>query len=129
MLSPYMQQRQRDKNAMNPEAVLKDPPKPKSLNQKKPKPRSKKLAREMRSYIPEMKKFLEANTVCQINMPGCAVQATCVHHTAGRTGPQLRNQKDWKASCGPCNLAVEVQDKQARELGHKKQRNGKPIRK
>lgn len=98
---------------------------PKKEKKKKPiAPRSKKLQANMRKYIPEMKAFLAKpeNEMCQIKMEGCTGKAVCVHHPAGRLGEKLRDQSEWVASCGSCNLQVEIKDLEAREKGFKKSR-------
>lgn len=85
--------------------------------------RSKKMEEEMKLYRPEMMKYLKANPVCKLDMQGCAKVATCVHHTRGREGEQLHNQKDWLPSCVNCNLQVEIKDLEARQKGVKKSKH------
>jgi hypothetical protein len=73
-----------------------------------------------KDYGPAVKAFLKEHTVCEIGMEGCTKKAVCVHHVKGRTTiTDLLNQDHWKASCANCNGAVERNDKEAREAGHK----------
>lgn len=83
------------------------------------------MKEEMKKYKPEMINFLKTHAKCEIGMDGCTKVATCVHHSAGRTGEKLHDQKDWIASCSNCNLAVEIKDAEAREKGFKKSRLNK----
>lgn len=89
--------------------------------------RGEKLKEEYKGYKKQLKVFLakEENQICQIKAKGCTGQATTVHHTAGRTGTQLKNEADWLACCTHCNLSVEINDAEAREKGFKKTRLGK----
>lgn len=95
---------------------------------KQPGSRSKKLSKAMRGYIVQVKIYLSKpeNLVCKIQSPNCTKLATCVHHTAGRTGQQLKNEADWMPSCEACNGYVEENDAWARENGFKKTRLTKP---
>ncbi len=87
-------------------------------------PRSEKMKIKMIEYKPKVKAFLllPENKKCAIKMKGCTGKAVCVHHTAGRTGDKLLDELDWVASCLNCNLAVELNDKDARDSGMKKTR-------
>lgn len=130
-MSNYLEHRRKLKGIYTGDIkqIIEDKPQPKSLNKKKkPATRSKKLAKEMTQYVPEMKQYLMDNPVCALNLPECTVQASCVHHTAGRSGKQLRNQKDWTPSCHSCNGKVETIGKKAYDTGLKKKRNGKAAR-
>lgn len=91
------------------------------------KPRSKKMVDNMKLYKERLKAFFSKaeNFNCAIKAEGCTKFATCVHHTAGRTGPQLLNEADWVPSCSNCNLHVEINDGEARDKGFKKTRLGK----
>lgn len=86
--------------------------------------RSEKMKVLMTEYKPKVKAFLAKpeNRKCKIKMEGCKGKAVTVHHLAGRTGPKLMDESDWMPSCLSCNLAVEVNDRVAREKGMKKSR-------
>ncbi len=97
---------------------------------KEPKPpatRGEKLKELFKGYKIQVKIFLSKaeNLLCKIKSPGCKGLATCVHHMAGRTGPQLKNEEDWMPACDACNLWVEENDSEARAKGFKKSRLGK----
>lgn len=89
--------------------------------------RGEKLKEEYKGYKKQLTVFLakEENQVCQIKAKGCTGLATAVHHLAGRTGTQLKNEADWIPCCVHCNLSVEIFDAEAREKGFKKTRLGK----
>lgn len=78
--------------------------------------KTKELNKEYKKKVLE---FLLKHPKCQIKSPSCTKKATTVHHTK-RRGVNLMNEKDWKASCWPCNSWVESHDKEAREQGHLK---------
>ena len=99
------------------------PANPKPVHPKKvKKPINKKSAnkkavdRELKKLVPI---FLAQNPICQIQSPVCTREATCAHHTKGRGKVDVLDVKKMKASCSPCNLWVEENDKKARDLGHK----------
>jgi hypothetical protein len=87
--------------------------------------RGEKLKELFKGYIKQVKAFLLRRPLCEIKAPGCKVQATCVHHTAGRTGEQLKNEEDWLPACAFCNLWAEINDAEARQKGFKKSKLGK----
>lgn len=89
--------------------------------------KSEKLTEETKKYNKQKADFLARpeNQECKIKMEGCTVQATQVHHAAGRSGKQLTNVEDFIPSCTSCNLKVEIKNLEAKELGVKKTRLGK----
>ncbi len=96
---------------------IKEPP-----QKEKAKPIPKR-SYKMKKIIPELKKkykaFLATHEACELKMNGCTQKAEVIHHTKGRIGELLMNEKYWMASCMFCNGAVESNDKQAREKGLK----------
>ncbi len=77
-----------------------------------------------KDYAPAVKKFLSERTICEIQMEGCTMKSVCVHHVKGRTTiSDLLNTEHWKASCGPCNSAIESKDSEAREAGNKRSKH------
>jgi hypothetical protein len=52
-------------------------------------------------------------------MTGCEIEARCVHHSKGRIGDLLLDQRYWIPSCYSCNLQVEIKDAEARNKGLK----------
>lgn len=83
--------------------------------------RSKKMKKEIAKLKPIIAEFLSrpGNNLCAINSPVCTKAATCVNHTAGRTGKKLTDTKYFEPSCTPCNGFIEENDAWAREHGHK----------
>lgn len=98
----------------------------KSTGKQKPiRHRSKKLAKTMKEeYFPLVVAFLAKpeNQQCAIKSEVCTHKATVIHHTAGRTGKALTDEKNWLPSCAPCNVWIEANDGKAREMGVKKSR-------
>ena len=85
---------------------------------------SKSKAKEHRLYVKEVRKHLEESEECEIKSPVCTYCATCVHHTKGRLGPLLRDQRFWKRSCALCNGYCEDYKEWARENGFRLDRLG-----
>lgn len=76
---------------------------------------SKKHAAELRVYTKLRREFLMENPVCQF--PGCAAEATDVHHAEGR-GAQTTNKVDsFFALCRPHHDYCHEHPKEARKLG------------
>jgi len=59
------------------------------------------------------------NHLCKLKMEGCQTHAVTVHHSKGRIGELLFDQKYWMPSCLVCNIEVENKDGEAREKGLK----------
>jgi hypothetical protein len=86
--------------------------------------KSAKMQKELQIYLPAVKIFLALpeNQFCKIKMDGCRIEATHVHHAAGRLGIKLHDQADWIPTCWPCHRAAERKDKESRRLGFIKSR-------
>lgn len=78
-----------------------------------------KLKEDLKIYRKEARKFVTVNPKCKMNMPGCEIEARCVHHSKGRIGELLLEKKYWIPSCYHCNLQVEINDAEARGKGLK----------
>lgn len=100
-----------------------DPDLPVTAKKPKAKKRVNKKSSNKKAVDRELKKlvpiFLAKNPICQIQSPVCTQQSTCAHHTKGRGKVDVLDVKKMKASCSPCNLWVEENDKKARDQGHK----------
>ena len=68
--------------------------------------------------------FLQKFPLCQLNTPVCTKIATVIHHSEGRIGTKVTEEKTWMASCVGCNNWVEGNDSDARQMGLKKQQHG-----
>lgn len=114
-----------EENTLTRSQLARTPKRPKE--DKAPARRGEKLKELFKGYIKLVKIFLSKpeNFRCKIQSPVCQGLATCVHHMAGRTGPQLKNEEDWMPVCERCNGFVEENDSWAREKGFKKSRMGK----
>lgn len=84
----------------------------------------------MKEYKKKAKAFLSRpeNLKCKVQMKGCTKLSQVIHHTRGRTGSQLTNEKDWMPSCAFCNIEIERLDAEAREKGVKKSRITKVVK-
>jgi len=84
-----------------------------------------KRSEKMKETMKELKKayplFLADpnNKYCKLKLEGCTIVATVVHHTRGRVGKMVFDQRFWLASCPSCNNKVEEKDAEAREKGLK----------
>lgn len=62
-----------------------------------PRPRSSALAKRIAIYRPRAAAFLVANPTCA--WTGCAKASDDVHHTRGRIGRLLLEERWWKPAC------------------------------
>lgn len=84
------------------------------------KERKKRLKKEYPVYLSKPQ-----NKSCKIKMTGCTGKATVVHHTRGREGDQVFEQKDWMPSCVSCNGVLETKHAESVDKGFKKPRHQK----
>lgn len=59
--------------------------------------------------------FLKDNTQCAMNLPGCKIRATEVHHTKGRDSYYLVVET-WLPGCCYCHRQAEDSPNEAKEL-------------
>lgn len=78
---------------------------------------SKKRAKENNQYLALRKKFLKVYPRCQAKLDGCVVEATEVHHMAGRIGDNLVDADNFLAVCPCCHSWIETHPREARALG------------
>lgn len=83
---------------------------------------SEKMKEEMKKYSPERVKFLKANPVCKGDLPGCKKVATTIHHSVGRVGEDLHDQKFWVPMCLPCHIEIHTNELLAKTTGLSKSR-------
>lgn len=77
--------------------------------------RSLKRQRQIREYIPLAEMFLEDNRCCEF--PTCPERSTVVHHSRGRFGRRLLDQRFWKASCNYHNQYAETNTGESLAVG------------
>lgn len=80
---------------------------------------AKNRIHEMQAYKAEAEWFRKKNPRCAIKSPECTKFTQGVHHTRGRIGELLRDQRFWVPACNCCNRYVEDHDRWARENGWK----------
>jgi hypothetical protein len=83
---------------------------------------SKKRKKDMVKYSKLRLEYLRENEVCQGKLDGCTLNATTVHHMAGRVGDLYLDKNNWKALCMSCHEKVEMFPLMAKELGLSKSR-------
>ena len=54
-------------------------------------------------YAVRRRKFLNLNPWCRANIAGCTGHATDVHHTRGRAGSLLLDERFWIPACRRCH--------------------------
>ena len=73
------------------------------------------------AYLRERNQFLAQNQFCEFPTGdatiGCPNHSSHVHHSKGRKGTLLRNQKYWWPLCVDHHTWVEDHKKRARKLG------------
>jgi hypothetical protein len=86
------------------------------LNPVKIKQKSFKRKVEEKEYSKLRKEFLETHPNCQAKLPGCTFYSTDVHHMEKR-GINYLNVTSWLSACRICHSWIELNKKEARELG------------
>jgi len=66
--------------------------------------------------------FLKRKPYCQAHLPGCAINATDVHHKKGRIGNLLLDDTEFLAVCRSCHGWIETHPQEAKLLNFSKSR-------
>jgi hypothetical protein len=80
---------------------------------------SKKRLAENKTYTPAVKAYVKANPYCAIKSEVCTKITDAPHHTKGRIGSLLSDERYWLPACNECNLYIEDNDAWARANGFK----------
>lgn len=78
-----------------------------------PKVSSKEKIR-LKKYNEVRMPFLEKNTECFAQLPGCSFIATQIHHPEGRIGDRLWDVDKFKPLCHSCHHWIEMHPKEAK---------------
>ena len=68
-------------------------------------------------YAKARAEYLRRNPRCQCRRPGCLVASSDVHHTRGRAGPLLLDQRFWRPVCRWCHDWIGGHPVEARAAG------------
>jgi hypothetical protein len=92
----------------------------KPTNKQKPiAHRSVKRAKQEREYLKLRKTYLLSSPTCKAHLPNiCTGTVTDIHHMKGRIGSLLTDTKFFLAVCRPCHDWIELNPKEAKELGY-----------
>lgn len=91
----------------------------KPMNRKPIAPRSTKRAAQERQYLKLRKAYLLSSPTCKAKLPNiCTQLATDVHHKKGRMGSLLTDLSHFLPVCRPCHNWIELNPKEAKELGY-----------
>lgn len=97
------------------EGKCRRPPKPK---RRTPLPKvSAKREKLNRVYSKKRKQFFKEGDMCEAGLPGCTIEATDLHHPAGRMGNRLIEVERCKKVCRSCHRKLEEDPRLAKELG------------
>ena len=99
-----------------------DAEKKKNKPVKKPKPipkKSTKRKEQSKEYAVLRRGFLRMHPKCQARLIGCADLSVDIHHSAGRSGKEFLNIKNWMAVCRHCHSIChdKLSAKERREKG------------
>ena len=83
---------------------------------------SSKTVKLNAAYMVLREQFLKRKPYCEAHLPGCAVNATDVHHKKGRTGALLLDDTEFLAVCRTCHNWIENNHVDAKLLGFSKSR-------
>lgn len=97
------------------------PPKGMPKPTKRPNPISVKMKQTIDEYSKLRNLFLIANPICQARVIGCSLNATEVHHKAGRGENHLK-VTTWLAVCRSCHVWIEYNPEAAKEAGFSESR-------
>lgn len=75
-------------------------------------------------YLKKRRIFMEQNTTCQAQLPGCTYHATQLHHKKGRIGDLLTDERYFLAVCHRCHQRIELNSEEARKKGFSLERYG-----
>lgn len=78
-------------------------------------------AKQDKAYSTLRAVYLQNNPYCKANLLGCTMNATDVHHKAGR-GENLLNIKTWLSLCRNCHRWIEEHPAEAKERGFSQDR-------
>lgn len=96
-------------------------PEKKEKNPKaKIKPRSDKRAKQEREYSKKRLAYLKANPICKFK--GCRLEATTVHHSKGRIGKLLTDERHFIGLCMEHHEYIELNPNFAKANGYSKSR-------
>ena len=77
-------------------------------------------------YSKLRKLYLESHLFCEAKLPGiCTLEATDIHHKAGRIGENYLKVSEWLAVCRSCHKFIEENPIIAKELNFSKNRLNK----
>lgn len=82
----------------------------------KPLPRTSKRQKLDSAYAILRMKYLKDHTMCEAHLSGCATYSSEIHHKKGR-GEYFLDSSTWLAVCRPCHQHIELNPKEAKELG------------
>lgn len=79
---------------------------------------SKKRRSECAKYGPRRRRFLVMFPACDARvLPGCRKRSEDVHHTRGRAGPLLLDERFWMPVCRHCHDWIRANVPEARARG------------
>lgn len=85
-------------------------------------PRSSKQQKLEALYSILRIKYLQHHPYCEAHLPGCQINASDIHHTAGRVGNLLLDDTQFLAVCRTCHGWIETNHVDAKLLGLSKSR-------
>lgn len=83
---------------------------------------SSKIVKLNAAYMVLREQFLKRKSHCEAHLPGCAINATDVHHKKGRTGALFLDDTEFLAVCRTCHGWIETHPKEAKLLDFSKSR-------
>lgn len=90
---------------------------------KKPlSPRSSKQVKLDALYSVLRVSYMNRNPYCLAKLPGCAINATDIHHKMGRTGKLFLDETEFLAVCRTCHTWIETHPAEAKVLNLSKSR-------
>jgi ribosomal protein L37E len=85
------------------------------------KRKSDKKANQDKEYLKLRDRYLDAHPFCEINLDGCTLKSTGIHHMKGR-GKYYLDINYFRAICSHCHFIITENSKEAIKNGHSKSR-------
>jgi len=87
-------------------------------------PRSAKTAERDAAYAAQRDAFLYRRRRCEIAWDrDCTIDATEIHHQAGRSGDRMLDERLWAAACRHCHHLATINPAEAFDRGVSQHRN------
>lgn len=109
--SDWKEAKRKEMNAFLGEAKI-------EKKKQKPIPKvSQKQVERLAQYRKVRDHFMKEHPNCQARLQGCTIKSTDCHHSRGKVGDLLTDNRYFKALCRSCHSYIETHPFNAKEMG------------